>query len=153
MVKKLANIGEYKYTKSKDGKTKCPFYKKCPLKYSHENINAVYKHVSDHHEKQIIMRKQLNKHLCSCNKRYKLKKDLNDHQRKKEHPDAEYIAFNEDINDVDKWWELRNLIKSKNNGNLFNVIMCDPPTPDTAIDLPYNEMRMEKILSMPVEIL
>ncbi|KEJ82910.1 MT-A70 family protein [Oxytricha trifallax] len=141
------------YVKDREGNFKCPYYKNCVKKYKSVDIDNVYKHVSRKHQKQKMIKISNYQHMCSCNKRYKYRKDLNKHQRAKDHNDAIYHGIYGDVKIHDIWWELRNLILQLNGGRLFDVVMCDPPHPDTCLNLPYNTMSEEQILSMPVELI
>ncbi|KEJ83014.1 MT-A70 family protein [Oxytricha trifallax] len=135
------------------GQIQVPILQELPKKYKSDEIDNVYQHVTRHHQKQKLIKKSNYQHMCSCNKRYKQKKDLNKHQKKKNHDQAVYHGIYGDVKQHEVWWNLKTLILQLNGGKLFDIVMCDPPHPDTALNLPYPTMTEEQILSMPVELI
>ncbi|KEJ82608.1 MT-A70 family protein [Oxytricha trifallax] len=141
-----------KIKQGKDGKYKCPHYKTCKEKYKGETKNAVYIHVSRDHQKQSLVIQAMKPFMCSCSKRYTRKSDLVYHQQQKKHSDAEIEAFEVDVRDTEEWIKLRNWAKEKYNGQLFDVIMSDPPHPDTGYKLGYGTMTDQEIMSVPIDL-
>jgi hypothetical protein len=77
------------------------------------------------------MEKVMYRFICSCNNKFKYKKDLKRHQRLKNHNDPDILCINADLRNVDEWIKLRETAKKKFNGKTYSIVVIDPPYPGT----------------------
>ncbi|KEJ83151.1 MT-A70 family protein [Oxytricha trifallax] len=133
-----------KLEQGEDGKFNCPYYDSCKQKYQGETPGAVYKHASSQHKEQAELLKAAKRFMCSCSKRYTRKADLVYHQQQKGHSDPEIVSFEADVRDKREWIKLREWAKQKYNGNVFDVIVANPPL--------SGAMTEEEIMSVPIDL-
>ncbi|KEJ82829.1 hypothetical protein OXYTRIMIC_025 [Oxytricha trifallax] len=134
------------YSQDIDGQFLCPYYDQCEKQFKHQNIGSITVHVHKEHQDLQMLKKQDYKYGCSCNKRYKRKRDLISHQSHKGHSSAQCKIFDGLLSNMGAWIELYNNIEKMNPENLIEMILCDMTQCTT-------NMTEEQLLSMPVELI